>query len=112
MWVVYQHYNSLINEFSEVILGNTARMTLVVVLTVMLLRMTLSICFSPIDSPVGLHGIYSCLLGSENTDGPKKDRTIFRHVGLCQKHPFEGRNGCLLQGLHPQHARNHSIRWY
>ena len=112
MRVEHQLYDSLINEFSEVISGNFARMTLLVVLTIVLLRVTLSVHCSPIDSPVGLHGLYSCLLGSENTDGSKEDRTVFRHVGLCQKHPFKGRNGCLLQRLHPQHARNHSVCWY
>lgn len=82
-----------------------------VVLTVVLLRPILSVHCSA-GSPVGLHAVFSCLLGSENTDGSKEDRTILGHVGLCQKHPCKGRNGCLLQRLHPQHVGNHSICWH
>lgn len=112
MWVEHKIYDSLINEFSEMISGNIACMILAVVLTVMLIRVMLSLHFSHIDSSGGIHGVYSCFLGSENTDGSKKDRAIFRHVGLCQKHPFEGRNCRVLQRLHPQHAGHHSVCWY
>lgn len=113
MWVEHEIYDSLINEFSEMISGNIPCMTLAVVLTITLIRVILSVIrFSHINSSGALPGIYSCFLGSENTDGSEEDRAIFRHVGLCQKHTFKGRNGRILQRLHPQHAGHHSICWY
>lgn len=52
------------------------------------------------------------LSGSKDTVSPEEDRPVLGHLGLCQTYLPEGRCGCFLQGLHPQHAGHHPLRWH
>lgn len=52
------------------------------------------------------------LSGAEDTVSPEEDGPVFGHLGLCQTCLPEGGCGCFLQGLHPQHAGHHTLRWH
>lgn len=50
--------------------------------------------------------------GPEDTVSPEEDGPVLGHLGLCQTYLPEGGCGCFLQGLRPQHAGHHPLRWH
>lgn len=52
------------------------------------------------------------LSGPEDTVSPEEDGPVLGHLGLCQTCLPERGCGCFLQGLHPQHAGHHPLRWH
>lgn len=52
------------------------------------------------------------LSGPEDTVSPEEDGPVLGHLGLCQTCLPEGGCDCFLQGLHPQHAGHHPLRWH
>lgn len=52
------------------------------------------------------------LSGAEDTVSPEEDGSVLWHFGLRQTYLPERGCGRFLQGLHPQHAWHHPLRWY